>query len=96
MTNEPELQDIYELVRENNRMLHAMRRNAFWSGLLKFVIYAAFLIAPIWFYQYFMADTVRQMLQTVQQVQGTGVQAQADFETLKGTIQKLQDKIPGL
>ena len=40
--------EIYRLVRENNKMLHSMRRNAFWGGVIKFLLYAILLVALPW------------------------------------------------
>ena len=35
-----DLQEVLRLTKENNKMLHKMRRNAFWGGVIKFVLYA--------------------------------------------------------
>jgi hypothetical protein len=87
-------QEIARLVRENNKMLHAMRRNAFWGGLFKMLIYGAFLLAPIWFYMTYLSGTVQQMLKTIDQIQGTGAKAQAELSGFQKTWQELQAKIP--
>ena len=90
--DEQMLQEIHRLTKENNRMLHAMRRNAFWGGLLKFVIYAALLLAPIWFYQVYFAPVVNSMLQTQQQLQGTGAKVQAQFGSLQDAWKQFESK----
>lgn len=87
-------QEIYKLVRENNKMLHSMRRNAFWGGLFKLIIYGVFLLAPIWFYMTYLNGTVQQMLKTINQVQGTGVQAQAQLNSFQELLKQLESKIP--
>ena len=89
------LQDLYRLTKENNKMLHAMRRNAFWGGILKFIIYGAFLLAPLWFYMQYLAPAVNQALATMQQVQGTGAKAEAQMTSFQQALQQLESKIPG-
>jgi hypothetical protein len=86
--------EIYKLVRENNKMLHAMRRNAFWGGLFKFVIYAIFFLGPLWFYMTYLNGTVQQMLKTVEQVQGTGVKAQEQLGIFQELLKQLESKLP--
>ena len=49
-SNDHLLREIYRLTRENNEMMHRQRRSAFFWGFIKFVVYAALLAAPIWFY----------------------------------------------
>lgn len=85
-------QELYRLTRENNRMLHSMRRNAFWGGLLKFIIYAVFLLAPFWFYMTYLNGTVQNLLQTVNRIQGTGQQAQNQFTGLQASWQQFEAK----
>ncbi len=93
---DPQLQEIYQLVRENNRMLHAMRRGAFWGGLFKFIIYAAFLLAPIWFYQQYMSQTVQQLLGAMQTMQSSGAQAQANLSGIQDALKKAEQYLPSL
>ena len=87
-----ELQELKRLTEDNNRMLHAMRRNAFWGGLIKFVIYAALLLAPIWFYMTYLDATVQRMLNTFNQVQGTGAKASAQFSDFENMWKEFQSK----
>ena len=86
--------EIYRLVRENNKMLHSMRRNAFWGGVFKFILYAAFLLAPLWFYFAYLNDTVQQMMKTIEQVQGAGTSAQAQLGSFQELFKQLESKIP--
>ena len=90
-----DFQEIHRLVRENNRMLHAMRRNSFVGGILKFIIYAALLLAPLWFYMTYLNDTVQKMLRTVDQLQGTSVQAQTQLGSFEATWKQFESKLPG-
>ncbi len=86
--------EIYKLVRENNKMLHAMRRNAFWGGLFKVVIYGFFLLAPLWFYYQYLSPVVNEALKTVNQIQGTGAKAQEQLGGFQELLKQLEAKIP--
>ena len=91
------LQEIYRLTKENNQMLHAMRRNAFLGGLFKFVFYAIILIVlPLWLYMTYLAPIMQQMLDTMNKIQSAGNQAQTQMTSWQQTLQNLESKIPGL
>ena len=85
-------QEMYRLTRENNRMLHSMRRHAFWGGLIKFIIYAVLLLAPIWFYMTYLDSAVQQMLQTMQKIQGTGTSAQVQINNFADMLKQFESK----
>jgi len=93
MDHEEMLKETYRLTQENNRMLKSMRRSAFWGGVIRVVIYAALLIVPFWFYLTYMAPLVEDMMRTVNQIQGTGTQAQAQFSDLRGMWAQLQEAL---
>ena len=84
------LAEILRLTKENNRMLHKMRRNALFGSILKFVLWAAFILVPLWLYMQYLAPVMTSMIETMNQVQGTGAQAQAQFSDLNASLQKLQ------
>ena len=86
---------MYRITRENNKMLHAMRRNAFWGGVIKFIIYAAFLLVPIWVYTQYLAPVVNAALKTMQDVQGTGAKAQTQLGDFSAFIKEIQAKLGG-
>ena len=91
------LQDIFKMTKENNKMLHAMRRNAFIGGILRFVIWILlFVVAPYWIYMTYLAPVVQQMNATLTSFQGTGAKAQAQFGSLQETLKNLEEKIPHL
>lgn len=69
-----------------------MRRSAFWGRVFTFIIYAAFIVAPLWFYIQYMAPVVERMLHTVQQIQGTGAQAQAEITSFQEAWRQFQEK----
>jgi len=71
-----------------------MRRHAFWGGLFKFILYAAFLLAPIWFYYTYLHGTVQQTLKTMEQIQGAGSNAQVQLSNFQELMKQLESKIP--
>lgn len=87
--------EIYRLVRENNHMLHAMRRHAFWGGILKFIFWTAILLAPIWFYMTYLNATVEKMLHTIDQLQGTSAKAQAQMGGFEAMWKEFQARFGG-
>jgi hypothetical protein len=86
------LKEIHRLTLDNNRQLHKMRRSAFWGRLVSFVVYAALLIAPLWFYMQYLAPVVDQMFKTVSEIQGTGAQASVQFNSLQEAWQKFEER----
>jgi hypothetical protein len=88
--NDQLLHEIHRLTRENNEMMHRMRRSAFLWGFIKFIIYAALLTAPIWFYLTYLNGAVEQMLQAMSKIEGANAQVQNQFTGLQGIIQKLE------
>ncbi len=95
MPPEQQLQELYRLTKENNRMLHKMRRNAFWGGIIKFVLYAALLLAPLWLYMSYLAPIVDQALNTMQELQGTGARAEAQFGGIQDLLKQFQNVVGG-
>lgn len=91
MENDQIIRETYRLAQENNRMLKSMRRSAFWGGILRLAIYAAFLIVPLWFYLSYMAPVLQDMMNTVDQIQGTGARAQAQFTGIKDMWAQFQE-----
>jgi len=101
-SHEEILQETFKLARDNNRMLHAMRRNAFFGGIFKLITYALFIGIPLWFfatYLYPMLDSTMKTLNQVQgqfqQVQGTGAQMDAQLGDLSSLMDQFK-KIPGM
>jgi len=93
--DEQTLQEMYRLTKENNKMLHKMRRNAFWGGLIKFLLYAVlFLALPLWLYATYLAPVLESTMRTMNQIQGTGAKAQAQFGSFQEMLQQLQQKFP--
>jgi len=81
------LQEIYRLAKDNNRMLHAMRRNAFIGGIIKILVYVVLFIGlPLWLYVTYLAPTLENLLNTMNQIQGTGASAQLQLDKFKDTL----------
>ena len=69
--NDRLLRETYQLAHDNNRMLHAMRRNAFIGGVFR-ILWLAFIIGvPLWIYFTYFQPAVEQFLQTTGEVQNT-------------------------
>lgn len=87
-----------ELAQENNRLLHAMRRAAFWGGVFKYLWWIFFvIILPLAIYYYFLQPYVDQALETYKNVQGAanqakGYQAQISGENPLSELQKLYEQ----
>ena len=90
------LRETYRLAKENNKMLHAMRRSAFLSGLLKLIVWGALIIIPYWLYLQYLAPQLNQLMNTMHQIQGTGASAQAQIGDWQKAFDDLRSKVPGL
>jgi len=70
-------------------MLHAMRRNAFIWGLVKFLLYIGLLVAlPLWLYATYLAPILESTNEALLQIQGSGAQAQGQFEKLQELLSR--------
>ncbi len=88
-----DLKELIRLTKDNNRMLHSMRRNAFWGGILKLVIYVALFVAvPFWLYATYLGPMMDQMMETYRSIQGTGAKAEAQFGNIQGMIEQFKNK----
>ena len=88
------LQEILRLSRENNKMLHSLRRNAFLGGVLKIIIYAVLFLAPIWFYATYISGTVDKFVAAVNKAQGTAQSAQTQFSSFEDAMKNIQSHLP--
>ncbi len=88
------LEDILRLTRENNRMLHSMRRNAFVGGIFRFVVWVALLVIPLWLYMQYVAPVMQSTLTAMQQIQGSGAAVQGQFEGVQSAFEKLRAQFP--
>ncbi len=95
MNKDDMLEETYRLARDNNRMLHAMRRNAFLSGLVRVVFWAAIIAATVWSYMQFVNPILQSVAQTTSQLQSVGGSAGIQISHLQETLNSLKGKIPG-
>ena len=65
-----------------------MRRSAFWGAVIKIIIWAALIGVPLWFYYTYFSPIMQSILETYQNVQGTG----ADVSAQLGDLKELLDK----
>ena len=86
------LDEIYQLEKENNHMLHKMRRNAFWGRLIYLLFYAALLGIPIWLYLTYLMPVLKNFNDTVNKVQGTSASFQANFSNI---FKQFQERFGG-
>ena len=95
MPDDKKQEELLRLTKENNRMLHAMRRNAFIGGVIKFLLYITlFVLAPLWLYATYLAPLVQSMNQAINQMQGTGAKVQADFSSFQNAWKQFEAKFP--
>jgi hypothetical protein len=88
------IRETLRLTRENNQMLHTMRRHAFLGGLIKFVIYLLLLIAPIWFYMTYLSNSVDTLITELNKVEGTTSAAQTQFTGFETAIKNIESHLP--
>lgn len=89
------LDEILRLTKENNRMLHAQRRGAFFGGIFRVVTWVAFIIIPLYLYLQYVAPMMQGMLETYQQLQGTSASAQAQFGQMNQYLEQLKSLYGG-
>lgn len=88
------MEEIFKMTKDNNKMLHGMRRRAFIGGFIKILLYLALLLTPIWFYMTYLNDSVQSLMKSVEQMQGTGSSAMQSLSEFQNTLKDLQAKIP--
>ena len=90
------VQETLKLTRDNNRMLHSMRRDAFLGGIFKILMWAAFIVVPAYLYYLYLAPVMQQMIATMNAAQKGGAQAQVQLGQFQDMLKNLESKIPGL
>jgi len=93
--HEPTLEEVYKLAKDNNKMLHAMRRDAFVGGILKFVFWIAILfVIPYILYMVYLQPYLAGIQSAYEQFNesaGTLSGAAQDVEELKNQLPNFQD-----
>lgn len=86
-------QEMYRLVKENNEMLHAMRRRAFFGGTIKFVLYVLILVvAPLWLYSTYIQPIMREVNDTIEDIRGTKTSAASPNFDVQEALKRLQEQ----
>lgn len=93
--HEPSLEEVYKLARENNKMLHAIRRDAFVGGILKFVWWIAlFIVIPYVLYVLYLQpylETIQAAYQNLNDNVSTISNTAKDVENLKSQFPNFSD-----
>mgnify|MGYP001570194382 CR=1 FL=1 len=88
---EPTLEEVYKLAKENNKILHAMRRDAFVGGVLKFVFWIVlFVLLPYIAYVVYLQTYITTL-------QGAYDNLNEKADTLSGAakdLEEIKSKIP--
>ena len=82
---ESEVKTILKLVKENNRLLRKMRRNAIIGNILRIIWWSVLIGLPIILYYYFLQPYVGQFMEAYQGFQG-GVD----------NLQNIGDQLPSI
>lgn len=76
------IDEVYKLVKENNRMLHAMRRDAFIKGIFGFIWWVFIIIVLPYLTYLYLKPYLDQVLAAYNQVQGTANSVNASLSGL--------------
>ncbi len=69
--DEQKMNELYELAKENNHMLKAMRRSAFIGGIFKFILWILMLVVVPYITWLFIQPYVEGVMHTYQSVKKT-------------------------
>ena len=95
--NDKKIDEIYNLVRSNNKMLRSIKRAAFWGAIFKIVLYVALLGIPVYLYFTIFQPILSEVLNAYSQIQQAGEQIQGVTNTLPlDQLQGLLNNIPGV
>jgi predicted PurR-regulated permease PerM len=89
------LREIYRLSRENNQMLHSIKRHAFWGTILKIGLYLLALGIPIWLYFTYLSPIVKQFEETISTATGTKVELQGQFAEWATMFDQFRERFTG-
>ena len=90
MMTDREMRELLELTRENNKLLHKMRRHAIIGSIMRLFYWILILGGPIVLYYYFLQPYIDQLLEVYSGVQSGVDDVQKIGESVKsGEILKL-------
>lgn len=70
MLDQEKIDEIYELVKENNKFLRAERRGRIYAGILKIIWWSVLIAAPLWFYYNYVVPVFDNMQSSAAQLEG--------------------------
>lgn len=90
---EPDLlKEMYRLTKENNQMLHSLKRQAFWGTVLKVGLYLVALGLPIVLYYVYLSPIVQQFQETISTATGQGADYQGQFGNLMELYEQFKEQ----
>ncbi len=84
MMDDDRAKQMFAMVEDNNRMLRAMRRNAFVGGIFKFVIWIAVLVVIPYFTWLYLQPYLDLILTQYQQIEGQSAEVSQLIEQVQG------------
>ena len=85
-----QLEEIHALARDNNRMLRAIRRDAWYSLAGKIIFWAIFLVGPLYLYYVYVAPVVERFTPATTTASSGTATSTSFFDNLTiGEVQKL-------
>ena len=79
----PTLNEVYKLAKENNKMLRAMRRDAFIGGIIKFIFWIAVVfVIPYFLYITYLQPQIEALTAAYENVENTTNSVNARLEGL--------------
>ena len=102
--SDKKIDELYKMVKNNNKMLRSMKRAAFWGTVFKLFIYAIILGIPVYLYFTIFQPILADVSAAYGQIQQAGTQMQqagTQFQDISKTIpldqlQALLERIPGV
>ena len=86
--NDREMKELLELTRDNNKLLHKMRRHAIYGNIMRLFYWAVIFGIPVALYYYYLQPYLGQLMETYSGIQG-GVQNVGDqAKELSGILEK--------
>ena len=94
MMNEEQTQEMFQMVRDNNKMLHAMRRSHVVGSFFKVIFYVVFVIIPLLYSIKYLAPMLQPFLNTAKQMQGGNSANQIDMSKLADYVKQFEAMLP--
>ena len=83
MMDDEKAKEMFEMVKDNNRMLHSMRRSAFVGGIFKAITWIVFLIVIPYFTWLYLEPYLTLITDQYQQIQGQSAEASQFIDKIK-------------